>query len=76
MQDVMFNCWVKAQVAKQQAKQGIKNFFTEEAGGADSLIIAIIIIVVVVALGIIFRDQLTKWINTLIGKSDDQINQI
>lgn len=73
MQDVMFKCWAKAQIAKQQAKQGIKSFFSEEAGGADSLIIAIIIIVIVVAIAIVFRDQLSNWVNALFGAGSEVV---
>lgn len=76
MQDVMFKCWVKAQVAKQQAKQGIRNLFTEETGGADSLIIAIIIIVIVVAIAIVFRDQLSNWVNALFGAGNDVVKGV
>lgn len=70
----MFKCWVKTQVAKQQAKQGVKDFFSEEKGGADSLIIAIVIIVVVVALGVVFREQLSNWVSDLFKAGEDQMN--
>lgn len=76
MQDVMFKCWAKAQIAKQQAKQNIKNFFSEEKGGADTLIIAVVIIVIVIAAGIIFRDELGGWLETLFGKAENQINEV
>jgi len=74
MQDVMFKCWAKAQIAKQQAKQNIKNFFSEEKGGADSLIIAIILIVVVVAIAIVFREDLGKMVSNLFQRANNDID--
>lgn len=64
MQDVMFKCWAKAQIAKQQAKQNIKSFFSEETG-AEGLIVAIVLIVIAVAVAVIFRDQISSWVSKL-----------
>lgn len=75
MQDLAFKCWAKAQIAKQQVKEGIKNFFSEENGGADTLIIAIILIVVVVAVAIIFKDKIFEWVNNLISSGDEQLSE-
>lgn len=74
MEKLMFKAWVKAQSAKQRAKEGVRNLFASEDGGADGIIIAVIIIIIVVALGIAFREQIGKWINTLFGNATDEIN--
>lgn len=71
MQDVMFKCWAKAQIAKQQAKQNIKSFFSEEKGGADTLIIAIIIIVIVIAIAVLFREQIYNWVSKLFTDANE-----
>ena len=75
MQDLAFKFWAKAQIAKQQAKESVKNFFSEEKGGADTLIIAIILIVVVVAVAIIFKDKIFEWVNNLISSGDEQLSE-
>ncbi|MGN1120289.1 MAG: hypothetical protein ACI4Q4_08010 [Oscillospiraceae bacterium] len=72
MKDMMFKAWVKAQMAKQSAK----DFFTSEEGGADSIIIAVVIIIAVIALGVLFREQIFGWFNSLTGKVDEQIEGI
>ena len=74
MKEFTFKCWMKAQMAKQDIKNGFKNLVSEENGGADSLIIAIIIIVIVVAVAVIFKDAIWGWIQTLIGNGTEQIN--
>lgn len=71
MKDLTFRMWCKAQFAKQQVKER----FTSEDGGADGIIIAIIIIIIVVALGIVFREQIGKWFNTLAEGANNEINQ-
>ncbi|MGN0656024.1 MAG: hypothetical protein ACI4KR_04465 [Ruminiclostridium sp.] len=76
MKEFTFKCWMKAQMAKQDIKNGFKSLVSEEKGGADSLIIAIIIIVIVVAIGIIFRDQIGAWVSTLFDRGSQEINQI
>lgn len=76
MQDVMFKCWAKAQIAKQQAKQGIKSFFSEEAGGADSLIIAIVLIVIVVAIAVVFREQIANWVTALFKSANEDVGGV
>lgn len=76
MQKIMYRAWVKAQMAKQSAKEEAKKFFVSEDGGADGIIIAVIIIIVVVALGIIFRDQIGSWLNTLFGIADEAISNV
>lgn len=73
MQDVMFKCWAKAQIAKQQAKQNIKSFFSEETG-AEGLIIAIVLIVIAVAIAVVFRDQISNWVNDLFTAADPMID--
>lgn len=73
MQNLAFKCWTRAQIAKQQAKESIKDFFSEEKGGADSLIIAIVLIVIVVAIAIIFRDQISNWVNSLFNSANDTL---
>lgn len=72
MQDVMFKCWAKAQIAKQQAKQNIKSFFSGENGGADSLVIAIVLIVIVIAVGAIFREQIKSFVENLFGAAESK----
>lgn len=65
MEKVMFKVWVKAQVAKQSAKNKLasaKRAFCEEDGEGAGIIVAIILIVIAVALAIIFRD----WIGTFV----------
>ena len=74
MQDLAFKCWAKAQIAKQQVKEGVKNFFSEEKGGADTLVIAIILIVVVVAVAIIFREQIYNWVTELFNMANEDLN--
>lgn len=69
MKDIAFKMWCKAQLAKQQ----IKDRFISEEGGADGIIIAIIIIIIVVALGIVFRDQIGNWFNTLAQGANTEI---
>ena len=69
MQKIMFNAWVKAQMAKQNAKE----YFASEKGGADTVIIAVIIIVVVLAIGFVFRDTIIGWFNSLLGDASDQM---
>lgn len=76
MEKMMYKAWVKAQIAKQSAKEEAKKFFSSEDGGADGIIIAVIIIIVVVALGIIFRDKILEWLDTLFGKAESEIAQI
>lgn len=76
MEKMMYKAWVKAQMAKQSAKEEAKKFFSSEDGGADGIIIAVIIIIVVVALGIIFRDQIGSWLKTLFGKADEAISNV
>lgn len=75
MQDVMFKCWAKAQIAKQQAKQNIKSFFSEE-NGAEGLIVAIILIVIVIAIAVVFREQIFGWVEKLFKAGDDDFNSV
>ncbi len=72
MKDMMFKAWVKAQMAKQS----IKDYFTSEEGGADSIIIAVVIIIAVIALGILFRKQIFGWFNNLSNTVDSQVGGI
>lgn len=74
MQDLAFKCWVKAQVAKQQVKEGVKNFFSEENGGADTIIIAVILIVVVIAVAVVFREQIFGFFEKLMGAAKEDID--
>lgn len=74
MQDLAFKCWAKAQIAKQQLKDGVRDFFTEECGGADSLIIAIVLIVIVVAIAVIFKDQIASWVQDLFNAANEDID--
>lgn len=71
MKDLTFKMWCKAQYAKQH----IESHLAGEEGGADGIIIAIIIIIIVVALGIVFREQIGKWFNTLAEGANSEINQ-
>lgn len=63
MKNFMFNSWVKAQLVKQS----VKDRFTSEEGGADTIIIAVIIILVVVVIGFLFKDWIIEWFNGLTG---------
>ena len=68
MEKVMFKVWVKAQVAKQSAKNKLasaKRAFCEEDGEGAGIIVAIILIVIAVALAIIFRDWIGKFVTNL-----------
>ncbi len=69
MQKIMFNAWVKAQMAKQNAKE----YFASEKGGADTVIIAVVIIVAVLAIGFVFRDAIIGWFNQLMGDANEQM---
>ncbi len=72
MQNLMFNAWVKAQMAKQS----IKDRLASEKGGADSVIIAVVIIIAVLAIGILFKDTIMGWFGSLTSKANDQISGI
>ncbi len=76
MQDLAFKCWAKAQIAKQQVKEGVKSFFSEEKGGADTIIIAVILIVVVLAVAVIFRKQIFKWFDDLMAAGQESMADI
>ena len=65
-----FNVWVKAQAAKQEAKNRIDTFFKEEKGGPSDLVIPIIIIVILIALAFIFKDRLGQLINKIFDSAD------
>ena len=69
MQNLMFNAWVKAQMAKQS----VKAHFASEKGGADSVIIAVVILVAVLAIGFVFKDTIIGWFNDLIGAGEEQM---
>ena len=70
MNKIMFNAWVKAQMAKQS----VKDYMKSEKGGADTIIIAVMIILVVVALAVIFRKQITGWFNDIMGKTSEEMS--
>lgn len=70
LRTLAFNAWVKAQITKQK----IKDHFSSEEGGADSIIIAVIIIIVVIALAVVFRNQIFGWFGKLTSQADDAIN--
>lgn len=76
MQDLAFKCWVKAQVAKQQVKEGVKNFFSEENGGADTIIIAVILIVIVLAVAVVFRETIFGWFTDLLKAGDGDMGTL
>lgn len=68
MEKVMFKVWVKAQMAKQSAKDKLasaKRAFCEEDGEGAGIIVAIILIVIAVALAIIFRDWIGGFVSGL-----------
>lgn len=69
LRTLAFNAWVKAQITKQK----IKDHFSSEEGGADSIIIAVIIIIVVIALAVVFRDQIFGWFKRLSQQADGAI---
>lgn len=70
LRTLAFNAWVKAQMAKQK----IKDHFSSEEGGADSIIIAVIIIIVVIALAVIFRKQIFGWFDKLSSEASSAID--
>ncbi len=74
MDKMMFKAWVKAQTAKQAAKEKLllakQAFYDEEGDGGTGIIVAIILIVIAVALAIIFRD----WIGGLFGRLTGQVD--
>ncbi len=74
MDKMMFKAWVKAQTAKQAAKEKLllakQAFYDEEGDGGTGIIIAIILIIIAVALAIIFRD----WIGDFVGKLFKQVD--
>lgn len=77
MKDFMNRCWIRAQIAKSAAREktdALRRELLSEEGGADTIIIAIIIIVIVVSLGVIFREQIGKWISALFGQVDIENN--
>lgn len=76
MKELTFKCWAKAQIAKQQIKENVKDLFSEEKGGADSLIIAIVLIVIVVAIAVIFKDQIGAWVNSLFGEANAELSNV
>ncbi|MGN0670333.1 MAG: Flp1 family type IVb pilin [Oscillospiraceae bacterium] len=74
MEKVMFKVWVKAQMAKQSAKDKLasaKRAFCEEDGEGAGIIVAIILIVIAVALAIIFRDWISGFVAGLFGQVND-----
>lgn len=75
MEKVMFKVWVKAQVAKQTAKNKLadaKRAFCEEDGEGAGIIVAIILIIIAVALAIIFRDWIADFVGKLFGQVDKE----
>lgn len=74
MEKVMFKAWVKAQMAKQTAKNKLadaKRAFCEEDGEGAGIIVAIILIIIAVTLAIIFRD----WIGNFVSGLFDQVGE-
>ena len=77
MEKVMFKVWVKAQMAKQSAKDKLasaKRAFCEEDGEGAGIIVAIILIIIAVALAIIFRDWIADFVGKLFGQVDKETN--
>lgn len=76
MKKLELKLWIASQNAKETVKKkfmSFKNTFAEEDGGPEAIIIGIILIIIVVALAIIFRDQLSSWVNSLMGKANDEL---
>ena len=76
MKKLELKLWIASQSAKETVKtkfMSFKNTFDEEDGGPEAIIIGIIMIIIVVALAIIFRKQLASWVNSLMGKANDEL---
>lgn len=75
MDKFLFAAWVKAQCAKQAAKNKLssaKRAFCEEDGDGAGIIVAIILIIIAVALAIIFRDWIGNFVTKLFGQVDEE----
>ncbi len=68
MKELAFKCWVKAQMAKQNIKEGITTLKSEETGGADGIVIAVIILIIVIALAAIFHDAIFSFVGDLMDQ--------
>lgn len=64
--ELAFSAWCKAQYAKQK----VKDYFTSEEGGTESIIIAVVLVVLVLALAIAFRKQIWQWFNNLTDQAN------
>ncbi len=75
MDKIMFKAWVKAQTAKQAAKEKFllakQAFYDEEGDGGTGIIVAIILIIIAVSLAIIFRDKIGKFVGQLFKQVDE-----
>ncbi len=75
MDKMMFKAWVKAQTAKQAAKEKLllakQAFYDEEGDGGTGIIVAIILIIIAVSLAIIFRDKIGEFVGKLFNQVDE-----
>lgn len=71
MKELAFKCWVRSQMVKQKIRDEAKNLYSEECGGTESIIIAVILIIIVIALAIIFRTEIEKFVKGLFSKAEE-----
>lgn len=77
MEKLVFAAWVKAQCAKQAAKdklESAKRAFCEENGDGAGIIVAIILIIIAVTLAIVFRDWIGNFVSNLFKQVDEDAN--
>lgn len=53
-------------------KNEFKNLLHDEEGMGTLEVL--LIVAVLVAIALLFRDKITEWVNTILNKSDTQIN--
>lgn len=58
----------RAKEVCQEVVMGVKAFCAKKVAGLDNLVVAILLCVIALGLCIIFRDAITNFINTLMGK--------
>ena len=78
--EVLRTSWLQPFVSKTERRKGgdtvneLKAFFSEE--DAVSTVEIILILIVLIALVVLFKDQLTGLVNSVLGKAVNQGNKI